>query len=124
MPKLAPTPATINAANPAAKGAGTIIAGYNGSDTAGTTLHCNATAPGGLTAQYSVPRGITAGPDGNLWFAEYSGNQIGKVTIARVVTEYAAGITASAAPAEIVTGSDGNLWFTELSGDRIGKMVP
>jgi hypothetical protein len=28
----------------------------------------------------SVPRGITAGPDGNLWFIEFVGNKIGRFT--------------------------------------------
>jgi streptogramin lyase len=29
----------------------------------------------------SLPRGITAGPDGNLWFTEYSGNKIGRLSM-------------------------------------------
>ena len=29
----------------------------------------------------SLPRGSTAGPDGNLWFAEYIGNKIGRITM-------------------------------------------
>ena len=32
--------------------------------------------------------GITAGPDGDLWFTEYSGNKIGRITTAGVITEY------------------------------------
>jgi len=28
----------------------------------------------------SQPAGITAGPDGNLWFAEQNGNKIGRIT--------------------------------------------
>jgi virginiamycin B lyase len=27
----------------------------------------------------SLPIGITAGPDGNLWFTEFAGNQIGQL---------------------------------------------
>ena len=27
----------------------------------------------------AVPRGITAGPDGNLWFTEATGNRIGRI---------------------------------------------
>ena len=41
----------------------------------------------------SGPRGITAGPDGNIWFAEDGGNRIGRITPAGVVTEFSAGIT-------------------------------
>ena len=34
-------------------------------------------------------RGITVGPDGNLWFTEYDGNKIGKITTGGTITEYA-----------------------------------
>jgi streptogramin lyase len=37
----------------------------------------------------SQPAGIAAGPDGALWFTEFSANQIGRITTAGVVTEYA-----------------------------------
>ena len=36
----------------------------------------------------SVPEGITAGPDGNLWFTEINGNQIGRITPGGTVTEF------------------------------------
>jgi len=64
---------------------------------------------------------ITAGPDGNLWFTE-SGNRIGQITPAGVVTEFSTGITAS--PVRITAGPDGNLWFTEYYGQRIGRITP
>ncbi len=51
---LTPTPAILTAANPTALGAGTISVAYDGLASGGTTLKCDATAPGGLTAQYSV----------------------------------------------------------------------
>jgi len=60
--------------------------------------------------QIQETRGITAGPDGNLWFVECASNKFGKITTAGVVTEFP---SPSACPAYIVTGSDGNLWFTE-----------
>ncbi|MFZ9669733.1 MAG: virginiamycin B lyase family protein, partial [Solirubrobacterales bacterium] len=64
------------------------------------------------------------GPDGNMWFTELSGNRIGKITPAGVITEYSAGITAGAAPYGIAAGPDGNMWFTERNGNRIGKITP
>src|SRR5262245_52334212 len=73
----------------------------------------------------ALPTSITAGPDGNLWFTEYGGGQIGRITPLGVVTEFSAGITAFATPWGITAGPDGNLWFTEyipsifLSGGRI-----
>src|SRR5688572_21829916 len=36
----------------------------------------------------SGPHGITAGPDGNLWFTEYYANLIGRVTSEGVITEF------------------------------------
>ena len=36
----------------------------------------------------AVPRGIAAGPDGNLWFTENSANKIGRITTAGVITEF------------------------------------
>jgi hypothetical protein len=38
----------------------------------------------------SDPEGITAGPDGNLWFTEYSGNKIGRITPGGKVTGFSA----------------------------------
>ena len=75
----------------------------------------------------AFPLGITAGPDGNLWFTEGVGNRIGKITPSGVVTEYSSGIT-SAATTEpflwgITTGPDGNLWFAEFGNGLIGKIT-
>jgi len=72
----------------------------------------------------SQPRGITAGPDGNLWFTEPSGNRIGRITPAGVVTEFSAGITPDSYPQGITAGPDGNLWFTESVGNRVGRITP
>jgi streptogramin lyase len=36
----------------------------------------------------SVPRYITAGPDGNLWFTEFTANNIARMTTAGVITEF------------------------------------
>jgi sugar lactone lactonase YvrE len=70
------------------------------------------------------PDGITAGPDGNLWFTEFLGNRIGRITPAGVVTEFNAGISPNAAPLSITAGPDGNLWFTEQTGNQIGRITP
>src|SRR6516164_7664211 len=67
----------------------------------------------------SFPEGIAAGPDGNLWFAEESGNRIGRITPGGVVTEFGTGITSGSGLGGIAAGPDGNLWFTEAGGDRI-----
>lgn len=68
--------------------------------------------------------GITAGPDGALWFTDHTSldipNQVGRITTSGAITEYrlaACGCT----PGGIVTGSDGALWFAE--GTRIGRIT-
>ncbi|HWB83888.1 MAG TPA: hypothetical protein VG675_07090 [Bryobacteraceae bacterium] len=61
---------------------------------------------------------ITAGPDGNIWFAELT-DKIGKITPEGAVTEYP--VPRGGNPAWITTGSDGNLWFTERG--EIGRIT-
>jgi virginiamycin B lyase len=88
-------------------------------------------APVGQVTEYgdgisagSDPRGVVAGPDGNMWFTEILGDRIGKITPSGVVTEYSGGITPGSQPYDIAAGPDGNVWFTEINGDRIGKITP
>ncbi len=72
----------------------------------------------------SNPLDITSGPDGNLWFVEFNGEKIGKITPNGTVTEYAIP-TSNANPAGITSGPDGNIWFTEQFGpSQIGKITP
>ena len=70
----------------------------------------------------SFPSGITAGPDGNLWFAESAGNKIGRITPTGAVTEFS--LPASSGLTGITAGPDGNLWFTESDGNTIGRITP
>jgi uncharacterized protein (TIGR03437 family) len=70
----------------------------------------------------SVPQGIAAGPDGNVWFAEASGNRIGRLTPSGVLTEFQLP-SAGASPDYIAMGRDGNMWFTEATGNRVGKVA-
>ena len=69
--------------------------------------------------------GITAGPDGALWFTETVAEtvgQIGRITTAGVVTEYPLP-TVNSLPAGITAGPDGALWFTEGGSNRIGRIT-
>jgi streptogramin lyase len=60
---------------------------------------------GGLTPG-SYPIGITAGPDGNVWFTEFSGPAyVGRVTPAGDVTEFPSG---GSQIEDITSGPDGN----------------
>jgi len=66
--------------------------------------------------------GITTGPDGALWFGEFQGHQIGRMTTAGVLTEYPLGAIED--PYEITAGPDGALWFTEPNpgGYGVGRI--
>jgi virginiamycin B lyase len=67
--------------------------------------------------------GITAGPDGNVWFTEPITGAIGRITPAGQVTEFP---TPVHDPIAITAGPDGNLWFTggSLTDGSIGRITP
>lgn len=80
-----------------------------------------------LPKKNSFPAGITAGPDGNVWFTEKGtggggGSKIGRITTDGVITEFP--LKAASGPIGIVLGADGNLWFAEVYVNKIGVMTP
>lgn len=78
--------------------------------------------PGGA---HDKPVGITAGPDGNLWYtATGGGGAIARITPTGTVTEFTTGLTANSSPRDIALGPDGNLWFTEAATNQIGRITP
>jgi len=77
----------------------------------------------GLPQKHSQPAGITTGPDGNLWFTQFSGGRIARISTAGQLVEYPIP-TNRAGPFDITTGPDGNLWFTEFSANKIGRVSP
>lgn len=70
------------------------------------------------TTAASGPFGIVKGPDNNMWFTEYLGDKVGKITSDGTITEYAVG----SGPAGITVGPDGNLWIAEYAADKIAKI--
>src|SRR5207245_3541468 len=68
--------------------------------------------PSGSITEFDVPTpnsgpiGITVGPDGNLWFAEYTSGQIGRITNTGVISEFPVPSGAGSAPYEITAGPD------------------
>jgi streptogramin lyase len=77
--------------------------------------------PNGATAGLS--NGIAAGSDGNIWFTEYSNDNIDKITPNGVVTKYPVP-GPSQGPQGITAGPDGNLWFAENLSGAIGRITP
>jgi streptogramin lyase len=79
-----------------------------------------------------VPFDITAGPDGNLWFTEFTTGirTIARITPDGVITEFPLAPNAANGPFGIAAGSDGNLWFTlsplsDAPGNSaIGRITP
>src|SRR5207244_13350230 len=59
-----------------------------------------------LPTANSLPLGMTAGPDGALWFTEFNANQIGRITTGGTVTEFAVP-TLGSQPGNITAGPDG-----------------
>ena len=78
--------------------------------------------------EFSIPTGssepvsVAAGPDGALWFTEFNGNKIGRITTAGTITAFSIP-TGSSQPLGIAAGPDGALWFTEFNGNKIGRIT-
>jgi uncharacterized protein (TIGR03437 family) len=84
--------------------------------------------PAGMITEFPVsagggwpPGGITAGPDGNLWFAQGHANSIGRLSTSGVLTEYTVPTT-DGFPIDVTVGSDGNVWFSEANASKIGRV--
>lgn len=71
------------------------------------------------------PGQISAGPDGNVWFTNYDGNSIGRITPTGTVTAFTDFWDINQ-PVDITPGPDGDLWFTKsespYSSDSIGRI--
>ena len=103
-----------------------------GGVTSNTVILPVGSVPAGTIVEFPVPntsaalRGITSGPDGNIWYVDLAGNSIGQVSLGQ--TSAAGSIaqfqvpTSGASPEEIITGPDGDLWFTEYAASQIGRI--
>jgi virginiamycin B lyase len=54
---------------------------------------------------------MTAGPDGNVWFADTYNSLIGRITPDGAITEF--GVGEVVRPGDLQVGPDGNLWFLD-----------
>ncbi len=72
----------------------------------------------------AAPEGMVAGPDGNLWFAEFLQNRIAEVNPSTdAISEFTVPTTSSG-PTGVARGPDGDIWFTEFGGNKIGEINP
>ena len=69
------------------------------------------------------PRGITSGPDGNIWFTDFVRNAVVKVEPLTGTFTFYPVPTPAANPTGITVGPDGNLWFTEFHAHQIGRIT-
>ncbi len=75
---------------------------------------------------YSAPPGITAGPDGALWFAGW--DAVWRMTTAGAMTKYQMPDDGNFYPntrglSAITAGPDGAVWFTEMFASKIGRIT-
>ena len=66
--------------------------------------------------------GITAGPDGALWFTETLKNQIGRITTTGEFSEFPLP-GPDGRVFRLTAGPDGALWFAEGYGNKIGRIT-
>jgi virginiamycin B lyase len=70
----------------------------------------------------SKPIYIHAGPDGDMWFTELTGNRIGRITPSGHLREFTIP-TPDSRPIEIVPDPRGRaMWFSEEASDKIGRI--
>lgn len=75
-----------------------------------------------MPLEYSDPRGLALGSDGNMWFTDSGDNTehenlIGRVTSAGKITEFpfsTGGVEGPGDPSSLALGADGDLWFTDV----------
>jgi virginiamycin B lyase len=84
-----------------------------------------------IPTRASQPHGITAGPDGGIWFTENSGNKVGRLMPNQpdAVTEIHLPVpseypTLGSEPFAITVGSDGAIWFTEEAAHKVARIWP
>lgn len=70
----------------------------------------------------AVAQGITAGPDGAVWFAQRLIGKITRITTTGFITEYTLP-NPGGQPCVMTTGPDGAIWFTLVIGNKIGRMT-
>ena len=78
-----------------------------------------------VTVPVVVIRPMVPGPDGAMWFTNYTPaapvGTIGRITTTGTVTVFSS--PKIFGPSGITSGPDGALWFTNYAGDTIGRIT-
>jgi streptogramin lyase len=94
-------------------------------DTSGALLDQFPLPSGNTKSTTTVPDGITAGPDKNLWFADTQQGRIYSITTGGTLSQPIQ--VPHGSPAAIAFGPDGNLWLTAnffgAGGSRVDRMT-
>jgi streptogramin lyase len=67
---------------------------------------------------------IVAGPEGALWYSEFEGREIGRITASGERAEFYMGLSEPSGINSFAVGPEGNIWFTEARADRVGWITP
>jgi streptogramin lyase len=74
-----------------------------------------------LAAPFQCPQRMVKGPDGNIWFTDPCGHQVGKITTSGVTTAY--NLPSTSSPAGIAVGADNNVWVTLEATDKLARIT-
>lgn len=68
---------------------------------------------------------LLSGPDGNIWFADYYGDVVGKITPGGTITQYQVPKNSDllCLPSDLLSGPDGNIWFYCSQSGSIGRIT-
>ena len=77
----------------------------------------NDPASGNITRNY---RGLTSGPNGNLWLTHENNTIVEVNTAGQLVASFAV----NGSPYGMTVGADGNLWYDENTANNIGQITP
>jgi virginiamycin B lyase len=76
---------------------------------------------GPLILKPHSPYAIAIGPDDNIWFTEYQGDGIDRMTPKGELARFP--IAPDGIAERITAGPDGAMWFTDPRGNRIGRVA-
>ncbi len=121
---VSPSTGTTTILTATGAGTGAVQASAQGFS-ASASVQVTGTAAVGTITEFPIPTadgapvGITGNPfDNNVWFTEFAGNKIGRMTGTGAVTEFPNGSGPNS-----ITFSGADFWFTEGLGGRIGRIT-